>query len=125
MLIPVDLLVPVYLAFAAKHLVGDYLLQTTGIARRKGCADGWRGALLAHAATHAAGTLLIVLVVAPTLWWLSVVDLIVHAGIDRTKAIVARGWTMGEPRFWWAFGIDQTAHQLTHFAFVILIARAA
>lgn len=120
--VPLSVLAPLYIAFAVKHFLGDFALQTPRMAKGKTAASGWAAPLIAHAGTHAAGTLAIALVFAPSLWWLGLVDLALHAAIDRGKAVATRGWTQAESRFWTAFGLDQTAHQLTHFAFVIALA---
>jgi hypothetical protein len=120
-LIPLPTLVVLYLAFAGKQLVCDFLLQTTWMAKGKCRHDGWVRPLVAHACTHAAGTLVIVLAAAPALAWLALVDFALHAGIDRVKALATTGMAMSEPRFWWALGADQMAHQLTHFGFVLVL----
>jgi uncharacterized protein DUF3307 len=121
--LPLAKIVSVYLLFRIKHLMADYLLQTTWMARGKEQAVGWAGALCAHAAVHASGTTAIALAFAPSLWWLGVVDFVLHAMIDKSKTL----WgprQPSEPVFWWAHGIDQEAHHLTHFAFVIAIVLA-
>jgi hypothetical protein len=69
---------------------------------------------------HASGTTAIAIAFAPSLWWLGAVDFVLHAMIDKSKTL----WgprQPNEPVFWWAHGIDQEAHHLTHFAFVIAI----
>ena len=116
-------LISVYLLFRLKHFMADYLLQTTWMARGKEQAVGWAGALCAHAAVHACGTTAIALTFAPALWWLGPVDFALHGAIDKAKS------TWGnrpptEPMFWWAHGLDQEAHHLTHFAFVLVIVLA-
>lgn len=121
MLISLPTLVVLYGAFAAKQFVCDYLLQTSWMAKGKCRESYWVRPLLAHAGTHAAGTLVIVLAAAPALFWLAIVDFVLHAAIDRTKALATARMAMSEPRFWWALGADQMAHQLTHFTFVLII----
>ena len=122
MTIDLSTLIPVFLAFSVKHVLADYVLQFSWMARGKAQAAGWLKPLLAHAAIHAALTLAIALVFAPSLWWLGPLDLAIHAAIDRTKARLTCGWTPGEQRFWTAFGLDQMAHELTHLAYVVAIA---
>lgn len=121
MQIPLQPLVLVYLAFAAKQLLADFFLQSSWMAFGKKAQVRWLAPLLAHAAVHALGTFLIALAVSPALWWLGLVDFAVHAGIDRLKAVLSRGLEMTKGPFWWAFGLDQSAHQLTHFAFVLCL----
>lgn len=109
--------VSLYVAFVVKHWLCDYALQSGWMVAGK--ARLWP--LLAHAGTHAAGTLLIVLVAAPALWWLALADLAVHAAIDRAKHLLSRGLEPSNPAYWRAFGADQALHQLTHLAFVLTI----
>jgi hypothetical protein len=124
--VPLGLLAVTYALFRVKHLVGDSFLQTCWMARGKGSAS-WALPLLAHAGVHGLGTAAIALAVAPALWWLGLVDLVVQGAVDRLKAMPSLGgrWQPGEPAFWWAFGLDQEAHRLTHFAFVVLIVLTA
>lgn len=122
MTIDLSTLVPVYVAFAVKHLLADYVLQMSWMAKGKARGQSWLQPLLAHAGVHAALTLSIALVLAPSLWWLGALDLLIHATIDRIKGRTTVGWTTGEQRFWTAFGLDQMAHELTHFAFAVAIA---
>ena len=121
MTIDLSRLALVYVAFLIKHCVADYALQVGWMARGKAQTTGWLWPLTAHAGVHGALTLVLCLVFAPSLWWLGVVDVVVHGTIDRTKGRVTAGWTPGEHRFWTAFGIDQMAHELTHFVYVLAI----
>jgi hypothetical protein len=116
-------LVAVYLAFAAKHLLADYLFQTDWMVHGKNRERDWLVPLSAHAGVHALGTLVIVLVANPAFWWLAPVDFVIHAAIDRGKAIVVRGLklTPNDTGFWWAIGADQSLHQIVHFAYVIVL----
>ena len=102
-------------AMALKHFLADFVLQTDGMARGKGRARGWGGPLLAHAGCHASLTLAIALAAAPRLWWIAAADFVVHAAIDRAKAVLARrgGWTPDQPAFWRLLGFDQFLHDLT------------
>ena len=103
-------------AFTVKHVLADFVLQSNWMARGKEAASAWFVPLMAHVACHAALTLLIALAVRPSLWWLALVDLAVHAAVDRGKALFALrvGWRMDQPQFWWLLGIDQGLHQLTN-----------
>jgi hypothetical protein len=103
-------------AFAVKHLAADFLLQTNGMARGKERRHGWLVPLLAHLACHGILTLLILLCVAPRLWWLAGVDVAIHGAIDRCKSLAAQrgGWRPDQPQFWWLLGLDQGLHQLTN-----------
>lgn len=114
-----------YLAFRAKQVICDFFLQTAWMANVKGSPFNMGGAkaLGAHAGIHGAFTLLLMLVFAPPLWWLGAVDFLLHAVIDKTKGMVTNrfGWTYKDDYYWWAFGVDQEAHNLTHFAYIVAI----
>ena len=114
-----------YLAFRAKQLVCDFFLQTSWMALTKGnpMKEGGGRALFAHAGVHGAGTMLVVLIFAKAFWWLAPVDFVVHAAIDKLKAKIntKHGWTYKDTAYWWTFGIDQEAHNLTHLVYIIMI----
>jgi len=113
-----------YALFRLKHFVCDYLLQTSWIAAHKGLPgrDGYR-ALFIHSAAHALGTLIVTVLFAPGLWWLGLIDFVVHSVIDKIKGGVTHkmGWTPKDTAFWWAIGADQEAHNFTHLAYIIVI----
>lgn len=109
--------------FAVKHVIADFILQTNAIAIGKDRAVDWLKPLLLHAGGHAVLTLAIALVAAPSFAWLAIVDFIVHASIDRSKAIVrARlNVTPADAPFWWLIGIDQALHHLTHLGLIVVL----
>ena len=117
-------LLVLYLLFRVKHLICDFFLQTDWMALNKSNpgTDGL-SALLTHAGIHAVGTLVIIMLFAPGFWWLAIVDFVVHGGIDRIKGVVTKkmGWNPKDTYFWWALGVDQEAHNLTHLAYIVLI----
>lgn len=123
-MILVDILL-LYLAFRAKQVICDFFLQTGWLAMAKEAALSREGmkALAIHAGIHAAFTFMLVVVFAPKLWWLGIVDFFIHAAIDRTKAamVLKHGWTYKHFQYWWAFGVDQEAHNLTHVVYIVLI----
>lgn len=84
--------------------------------------EGYK-ALLSHCLIHAAGTLVVFLIFAPALWWFCIVDFLVHATVDRVKAVITRksAWKTHDNAFWWAFGLDQEAHNFTHLSYLIFI----
>ncbi|MEQ9125126.1 MAG: DUF3307 domain-containing protein, partial [Alphaproteobacteria bacterium] len=75
-----------FVLFEIKQLLADYVFQTDWMAQGKQRARAWQAPLAAHCLTHALGTLLIALMLNPALWWLAIVDLLVHGGIDFGKA---------------------------------------
>jgi hypothetical protein len=106
------------IAFAIKHFVADFILQTNWIAQGKERPEGWFFPLAAHVLCHTGLTLLIALAVAPGLWWLALVDLIVHSLIDRGKSLANNwgGWSPQQYQYWWLLGLDQLLHQITNVA---------
>jgi hypothetical protein len=122
----VPFLTLIFILFSVKHVLADFVLQTSWMWRTKDKEHGWIAALAAHAGCHAAFTLALALVINPALWWLGVVDFAFHATIDRARAVLGRrlGLVPGRSGWWWLFGTDQALHQLTHFAFAIALAVA-
>lgn len=113
-----------YLAFRVKQFTCDFVLQTDWMALTKGKpgAEGYK-ALFTHTFIHGLATSLIMLIFAPALWWLGIVDLFVHSAVDRIKGVLTNkcGWKTTDTAFWWAFGFDQEAHNLTHLAYIVVI----
>ncbi|GJD95616.1 DUF3307 domain-containing protein [Methylobacterium iners] len=105
---------------AAKHYLADFVLQTEWMARGKERSEHWLGPLCAHAACHAAFTLAIALLLVPRLWWLALVDFMIHFAVDRGKALVAQRTRLvpAQAGFWWLLGFDQLLHALTDLGLV-------
>lgn len=120
----VDILV-LYLVFRGKQLVCDFILQTAWMANVKGHPFNMGGAkaLGMHAGIHAVFTCAIVLMLAPAFWWLGLVDFLVHGLVDKAKAMIIEkfNWTYKDNAYWWAFGIDQEAHNITHLIYIVII----
>lgn len=118
-------LIVLYVLFRLKHFACDFLLQSDWMALTKGKPgrEGYQ-ALFIHAFIHALGTFLIVLLYAPSLWWLGPLDFVIHSVIDRIKGYFTykRAWGAKDTIFWWTLGADQEAHNFTHLAYIILIA---
>jgi hypothetical protein len=112
-----------YVAFVIKQFLADFLLQTSWMACGKAQSRGWLAPLATHAGVHGMLTLLLMLALLPSLWWLGLVDFVVHTVIDRGKALATRGLGLTETdnAWWWLLGLDQALHQLTHFAFVLAL----
>lgn len=117
-------LLTLYIVFRLKHFACDFMLQSDWMALTKGKSgkEGYK-ALFSHTLIHAIGTLIIVLAFAPVLWWLAVVDFVIHSIVDRLKGIVTlkQGWGTKDTFFWWAFGADQELHNYTHIAYIAFI----
>lgn len=122
--VSVELLIAWMIVLTIKHVIADFLLQTSWMAAGKERRTDWVKPLLAHTGIHGALLLVILLVAAPSFWWLAIVDFVVHTIIDRTKGLIttAYGLDQSNPHFWWAIGIDQALHHLTDFAFSIGLA---
>lgn len=113
----------VYAAFVIKHLLGDFLFQTGWMAGGKAKAHGWMAPLALHAGIHGVLTSALMLALRPSLFWLGLVDLVVHGVIDRGKALATRGLGLTEKDnpWWWLIGLDQALHQVTHFCFILVL----
>jgi len=124
---PLEILL-LYIAFRIKQYVCDFVLQTDWMALTKGKpgAEGYK-ALFSHTIYHGVATTVIALVFAPALWWLGLVDFIIHSIVDRTKGLITyrKGWSYDSRWFWWSFGLDQEAHNYTHLAYIVLIVMIA
>ncbi|MEM6781711.1 MAG: DUF3307 domain-containing protein [Pseudomonadota bacterium] len=118
-------LIILYIIFRAKHFVCDFLLQTDWMALTKGKPgkEGYQ-ALFIHTSIHALFTFGIVMIFAPSLWWLGPLDFVTHSLIDRFKGVFTfnKGWQPKDTIFWWTFGLDQEAHNITHMVYIVLIA---
>ncbi len=114
-----------YLAFRAKQVTCDFLLQPSWMALVKGqpLSEGGSRALFLHAGIHAAFTFIVMMIFAPQFWWLSGVDFVIHSLIDKSKAMINHkmGWTYKDNAYWWAFGLDQEAHNLTHLVYIVIL----
>jgi hypothetical protein len=120
MLVPLGTVTALMCVMATKHFCADFLFQTNWIARGKSGVDSWLWPLLIHAFGHAALTLLIALLLFPSLWWFAPLEFVVHAIIDRAKAVVGRRAELdaGKAEYWWLLGFDQFLHQLTNILIV-------
>jgi hypothetical protein len=109
--------------FSLKHFFADFVLQTRWIALGKDRRVDWLAPLAAHVGIHAGLALAIILIVAPRLWWLALIDLVVHFAIDRGKSLVGRWGRCGpqDARYWWLFGFDQLLHQLTNIGLALAL----
>ncbi|TXM72433.1 DUF3307 domain-containing protein [Methylobacterium sp. WL12] len=121
--VPLGPLTTLLLVMAAKHYLIDFVAQTEWMARGKERVTGWQAPLVVHAGSHALATLGIALVFKPALWWIALVDFVVHGLIDRGKAVASHRtrFAMTDPRFWWLMGFDQFLHQVTNVALAVLL----
>lgn len=109
--------------YQLKHFLADYPLQTPYMLGK--FKSGWEYLLplLSHVFIHANFTLIICLIINPTFWWLSLVDLCAHFIMDRIKAspnILGR-FKPDNKYFWWSLGFDQMVHHLTHYFILFML----
>jgi len=124
--------------YQEKHYLADFPLQTWWMLG-KFKEKGWVLPLACHAGVHALFTLIITLFVAPRMWWLCLVDFVIHFAMDRIKAspkLLGRfkslcqhdfehksnmtkerweGKMRSNKYFWRSLGWDQKVHHLTHY----------
>lgn len=112
------------LVLTVKHVVADFLLQTSWMALGKDRRTGWALPLLAHCAIHGVLTTLLVAIMQPRLWFIGLIDFAIHITVDRAKGYCMSRFNVTPDRqwFWWLIGIDQALHHLTGFFLSILIA---
>lgn len=109
--------------FQVKHFLADYPLQNRYMLGK--FLPGWAFffPLLSHVMVHGLFTFFIVLA-----WtgddmlamMLASLDGLVHFLMDRLKAgprYLGR-WKHDSPFFWWALGLDQMVHHLTHYLII-------
>jgi hypothetical protein len=127
------------LAFQLKHFLADFPLQRRFMLGK--FKDGWDFVppLLAHVAVHAVGTFLITCYFGvKQALLLALFDASVHFVMDRVKAskkLLGRfkpltaataptaskdEWKQND-YFWWALGLDQGVHHLTHYAVIFYV----
>lgn len=115
------------LVLTVKHVVADFILQTTWMARGKDAKTGWLLPLTVHCLIHGVLATALFAIFVPRLWFLGVIDFVVHICIDRAKGFFVSHFDIGPDQrwFWWLIGTDQALHHLTDFAWAMLVAGAA
>ena len=111
--------------FQIKHFIADFPLQNEYMLGKMKL-NGWVLPLTCHALVHASITFAIVLIFNANLWWLAIVDLVIHFTMDRIKASpnMLNRFRMDNKFFWWSLGLDQMVHHLTHYAIIYAIITA-
>src|SRR6478609_9784850 len=110
----------VLILFGLKHWLADFPLQSVYMLGKGKSGLAWIMPLLAHCAVHAGLSLLIILFVNPSMFWLAGAELIAHFGIDRTKCLYKLPQGVWAPevkgiylrKYFMAFGLDQRAHEI-------------
>jgi hypothetical protein len=124
--VSVGLLVGWMLLLTFKHVIADFVLQTSWMAIGKDQKKGWALPLLAHCLVHLALGLALILIVAPRFWFVAFIDFAIHITVDRAKGFCASTFDVTlehqHPWFWTLIGVDQALHHLTGFGLSIFMA---
>jgi hypothetical protein len=124
--VPVGALIGWMLLLTVKHVIADFVLQSSWMAIGKDQKTGWALPLLAHCLVHLATALVLIVAVAPRFWFVAFIDFFIHLTVDRAKGFCAShfGVTLEahHPWFWTLIGVDQAVHHLTGFGLSIFMA---
>lgn len=111
--------------YQLKHYFCDYLFQNEYMLG-KFKREGWVAPLTAHCLVHAAATFAIIINFTDNIalvFYLSVFDFVTHFIMDRIKAspnLLGR-FNHQQKEFWWALGLDQMWHHLTHYVIIFAV----
>lgn len=107
--------------FQFKHFLADFPFQTQYMLRKYNPDWEWVFPLILHCFVHGMMTLCIMLYFKPQLWWLAILDFILHMIMDKIKAsplLLGRYSNTQRSGYWYALGFDQMVHHLTHIYIV-------
>ena len=113
-----------FVLYQVKHYIADFPLQREYMLRKTNPHWDFALPLALHCGVHSLGTLLITLIFAPTCWWLTIVDFVLHFITDRLKSgprYLGRFNDLSKPGFWNVLGFDQMVHHLTHIYFIYVM----
>lgn len=113
--------------FQLKHFIADYPLQGKYMLGKFNSDWSFLKPLAAHCGVQSLFTLLIA-----SFWTndirlglaLALFDFVIHFFMDRIKAgpkYLGRFDDKMKPFFWWALGLDQMVHHITHYAIIYMI----
>jgi len=122
--VPVEALIGWMLLLTFKHIIADFVLQTSWMAHGKDQKTGWALPLLVHCLIHFSVALVLILIVAPRFWFVALIDFVIHITVDRAKGLVSANFGVNQEHawFWTLIGVDQALHHLTDFALSIFMA---
>ena len=124
--VPVGALVGWMLVLTVKHVIADFVLQTSWMAIGKDQKNGWALPLLAHCLVHLGVAMALILMIAPRFWFVALLDFVIHITVDRAKGLCASKFGVTQeaahPWFWTLIGVDQALHHLTGFVLSIFMA---
>jgi hypothetical protein len=100
MTVNVELFLWLLILYQFKHFFADFVFQNVWMLQKS--LPGWNfvAPLAIHCGIHALGTFAVAIYLNPSLWYLGVLDFVIHFVVDRLKA---------GPRY-----LDQMVHHLTH-----------
>lgn len=124
MTVDVSQLLAVLFGLQFKHLLGDYVLQTPRMLAEKGRYGAVAG--MAHAACHAALTVVVLLICgvgALVSVLLALAEGVAHYHVDWGKDRIGRSLSLtpDDARYWALAGMDQFLHQITYLAIVAAV----
>ncbi len=112
-----ELLLWLLIIFQVKHFFADFLLQNVWMLQKSRPNWNFVLPLAIHCGVHSISTLVIALFIKPEMWWLAILDFLVHFAMDRLKAgpkYLGRYTDIRSKAYWISFGFDQMMHHLTH-----------
>ena len=113
--------------YQIKHFIADFPLQREYMLRKTLAGWDFLLPLTLHCLVHGLGTFVIVMFYNPSLWWLAILDFVIHFLIDRLKSgprYFGRFNDLTKAGFWTVLGLDQMFHQLTHIYIIWVIVTA-
>lgn len=120
-------LIILLVVYQLKHFIADYPLQGEYMLGKFKSGWDWVKPLAAHCAVHAAFTLIIALIVLSgnigLALCLALMDFVIHFCMDRVKASpnIWGKYNPQQPKFWYALGVDQMVHHLTHYIIIFIM----
>ncbi len=120
----IELFFILLIVFQIKHFLSDFPLQFNYMLNKRSAGRDFIVPLALHSLVHASMTLAIVCFFSFSLWWLAILDFIVHFTIDRIKSgpkYMGRYSNINGKSYWVVFGLDQMAHHFTNYAIIIII----
>lgn len=112
--------------FQVKHLLADFILQSSWMVRTKGIYGHMGG--ICHSGIHALLSAWILFIAQLDATWVLAIALgefVVHYHLDWFKDRETRkyGYTAMQKGFWTLAGLDQFAHQLTYVGILLIVLR--
>lgn len=115
--------------FPIKHFLADFPLQNLYMLGKAKQGLAWILPLSAHCSVHSALSLCIILLINPRLFWLVGLEFMAHFVIDRIKVcqkLPIGPWSPESKgkylsKYYFDFGMDQLAHQLTYVAMIYIM----